>query len=290
MDSEDEEEDDDAVPTTSAKTCGAHDALALLALRLGGLSSLEAMSCVWATFLEALRSRWDAKRPLCYKPSLPEHGGALRERSVESVYCGRRRVDVCDGIGSPGNGRRAAEIDRDGRFVDKVLLVVGRTETGMAVQVACSPKLQREADELDRHGDGDAAAKRREDLRLATIASDVGAFKATNPQATVAAFWRWYHPVDDPTVNVDPQVEALWDVVQATPCSELKPLFDAENEAEAALHALETARPRWVLGQLLACAATTAVFVLRDAAIPLACVEAAIEEVHHKVCFVSRRC
>ena len=96
----------------------------------------------------------------------------------------------------------------------------------------------------------------------------MGAFKATNPQATVAAFWRWYHPVDDPTVNVDPQVEALWDVVQATPCSELKPLFDAENEAEAALHALETARPRWVLGQLLACAATTAVFVLRDAAVP----------------------
>ena len=85
----------------------------------------------------------------------------------------------------------------------------------MAVQVACSPKLEREADELDRHGDGDAAAKRREDLRLATIASDVGAFKATNPQATVAAFWRWYHPVDDPTVNVDPQVEALWDVVLA---------------------------------------------------------------------------
>ena len=80
-------------------------------------------------------------------------------------------------------------------------------------------------------------------------------------------------------MNVDPQVEALWDVVEATPCSELKPLFDAENEAEAALHALETARPRWVLGQLLACAATTAVFVLRDAAIPLACVEAAIEEV-----------
>jgi len=83
-------------------------------------------------------------------------------------------------------------------------------------------------------------------------------------------------------VNVDPQVEALWDVVQATPCSELKPLFDPSNEAEAALHALETARPRWVLGQLLACAATTAVFVLRDAAVPLACVEAAIEEVHQK--------
>ena len=106
----------------------------------------------------------------------------------------------------------------------------------------------------------------------------MGAFKATNPQATVAAFWRWYHPVDDPTVNVDPQVEALWDVVQATPCSELEPLFDAENEAEAALHALETARPRWVLGQLLACAATTAVLCC-EAAVPLACVEAAIEEV-----------
>ena len=49
----------------------------------------------------------------------------------------------------------------------------------MAVQVACSPKLEREADELDRHGDGDAAAKRREDLRLATVASDVGAFKSS---------------------------------------------------------------------------------------------------------------
>ncbi len=148
------------------------------------------------------------------------------------------------------------------------------------VQVACSPKLQREADELDRHGDGDAAAKRREDLRLATIASDVGAFKATNPQATVADFWRWAHPAAcEQNPATDPQVEALWDVVQATPCSELKPLFDAENEAEAALHALETARPRWVLGQMLACAATTAVFVLRDAAVPLACVAAAIEEV-----------
>ncbi len=33
---------------------------------------------------------------------------------------------------------------------------------------------------------------------------------------------------------------------------------------------------------MLACAATTAVFVLRDACIPLACVEAAIEEVHQK--------
>ena len=40
MDSDEEEEDDDEAPTTtSAKTCGAHDALALLALRLGGLSS-----------------------------------------------------------------------------------------------------------------------------------------------------------------------------------------------------------------------------------------------------------
>ena len=280
MDSEDEEDDDEPAVTTSAKTCGAHDALALLALRLGGLSSLEAMSCVWATFLEALRQRWDAKRPLCYKPSLPELA-APWERSVESVYCGSRRVDVCDGIGSLETGGALQKLIAT---VDLSIRCASSSEateqtTGMAVQIACSPKLEREADELDRHGDGDAAAKRREDLRLATIASDVGAFKATNPQATVAAFWRWYHPVDDPTVNVDPQVEALWDVVQATPCSELKPLFDAENEAEAALHALETARPRWVLGQLLACAATTAVFVLRDAAIPLACVEAAIEEV-----------
>jgi len=150
----------------------------------------------------------------------------------------------------------------------------------MAVQVACSPKLEREADELERNGDGDAAAKRREDRRLATVASDVGAFKSSNPQATVADFWRWAHPAAcEHNVNVDPQVEALWDVVEATPCSQLKPLFDPSNEAEAALHALETARPRWVLGQLLACAATTAVFVLRDACIPLACVEAAIEEV-----------
>jgi len=282
MDSEDEEEDDDEpAVTTSAKTCGAHDALALLALRLGGLSSLEAMSCVWATFLEALRSRWDAKRPLCYKPSLPEDGGALRERSVESVYCGRRRVDVCDGIAGLETGGALQKLIAT---VDLSIRCSSSSEAtsseGMAVQVACSPKLEREADELERNGDGDAAAKRREDLRLATVASDVGAFKSSNPHATVADFWRWAHPAAcEHNVNVDPQVEALWDVVQATPCSELKPLFDPSNEAEAALHALETARPRWVLGQLLACAATTAVFVLRDAAVPLACVEAAIEEV-----------
>jgi hypothetical protein len=286
MDSDEEEEDEDEAPTTtSAKTCGAHDALALLALRLGGLSSLEAMSCVWATFLEALRQRWDAKRPLCNKPSLPEDGGALRERSVASVYCGRRRVDVCDGIASLETGgplqKLIATVDLSIRCASSS----EATETGMAVQVACSPKLEREADALERHGDGDAAAKRREDRRLATIASDVGAFKATNPQATVADFWRWAHPAAcEHNVNVDPQVEALWDVVEATPCPQLKPLFDPSNEAEAALHALETARPRWVLGQLLACAATTAVFVLRDACIPLACVEAAIEKVDAACC------
>jgi len=285
MDSDEEEEDDDEpAVTTSAKTCGAHDALALLALRLGGLSSLEAMSCVWATFLEALRQRWDAKRPLCYRPSLPVNKGALRERSVEAVYCGRRRVDVCDGVASLETGGPLQKLIATVDLSIRCSSSSEATETGMAVQVACSPKLEREADELERNGDGDAAAKRREDRRLATVASDVGAFKASNPQATVAAFWRWYHPVDDPTVNVDPQVEALWDVVEATPCPQLKPLFDPSNEAEAALHALETARPRWVLGQLLACAATTAVFVLRDACIPLACVEAAIEEVDAACC------
>ena len=286
MDSEDDEEDEEeACATTSAKTCGAHDALALLALRLGGLSSLEAMSCVWATFLETLRSRWDAKRPLCYKPSLPEDGGALRERSASSVYCGSRRVDVCEGIASLETGgalqRLIAMVDLSIRCASSS----EATETGMAVQVACSPKLEREADALERHGDGDAAAKRREDRRLATIASDVGAFKASHPHATVADFWRWAHPAAcEHKPVVDPQIEALWDVVEATPCSELKPLFDPSNEAEAALHALETARPRWVLGQLLACAATTAVFVLRDAAVPLACVEAAIEEVDAACC------
>ena len=283
MDSDEEEEDDDDAPTaTSAKTCGAHDALALLALRLGGLSSLEAMSCVWATFLEALRQRWDAKRPLCYKPSLPEHGSALRERSAASVYCGRRRVDVCDSVGALETGCALQKLIATVDLSIRCSSSEEATVTGMAVQVACSPKLEREADALDRHGDGDAAAKRREDRRLATVASDVGAFKASHSHATVADFWRWAHPVDDPTVNVDPQVEALWDVVEATPCPQLKPLFDPSNEAEAALHALETARPRWVLGQLLACAATTAVFVLRDACIPLACVAAAIEEVHQK--------
>ena len=83
MDSDEEEEDEPAV-TTSAKTCGAHDALALLALRLGGLSSLEAMSCVWATFLEALRSRWDANgrfvtNRACLNMAAPCENGVLNQ-------------------------------------------------------------------------------------------------------------------------------------------------------------------------------------------------------------------
>ena len=93
--------------------------------------------------------------------------------------------------------------------------------------------------------------------RLAAILiSDIVGYTKLMEEDTEGTVIAWSEARDN---VVDPQVEALWDVVEATECSQLKPLFDPSNEAEAALHALETARPRWVLGQMLACAATTAV-------------------------------
>ena len=107
-------------------------------------------------------------------------------------------MDVCDAIASLEAGgplqKLIATVDLSIRCSSEVTEEV----KGMAVQVACSPKLEREADELERNGDGDAAAKRREDRRLATVASDVGAFKSSNPQATVATNFCSGPPVSRP--------------------------------------------------------------------------------------------
>ena len=266
----------------AAEACCAHDMIALLALRCGGLSSLEAVGAVWSTFIEKLRARWDAKAPLAYKPGLPVGGGASRERSATSLYCGAVRVDACDAAAALATGgalqKLLATVDLAIRCT---IPADGVAHEGVAVQVAGSPRKEWEADALARSGDAAAAASRRADLARATVASDIGAFKATFPQAPFAAFWRWARPHDfehnlDRCLNVDPDIEALWDAVEATPGAQSKPLFDVHGEAEAALHALETARPRWVLGQLLACAASTGVFVLRDAAVPLASVDEAL--------------
>ena len=70
------------------------------------------------------------------------------------------------------------------------------------------PEAGTRSDELDRHGDGDVGGEAQQDPRLATVASDVGAFKSqirTRPSRPFGG----YHPVDD-RLERDPQVCALW--------------------------------------------------------------------------------
>ncbi|TKY56514.1 Rab3 GTPase-activating protein catalytic subunit [Spatholobus suberectus] len=106
-----------------------------------------------------------------------------------------------------------------------------------------------------------------------TLASDMSAFKAANPDAVFEDFIRWHSPGD--WVEDDLEVEMskdnwpprgrlskrmcengnlwrnIWNSTPALPVSEQKPLLDPNREGEKVLHYLETLQPHQLLEQMV---------------------------------------
>ncbi|XP_017430276.2 uncharacterized protein LOC108338091 isoform X1 [Vigna angularis] len=106
-----------------------------------------------------------------------------------------------------------------------------------------------------------------------TLASDMSAFKAANPNAVFEDFIRWHSPGDwiDDDLEVEMSKDNLsprgklskrmsknanswrniWSRSPALPFSEQKPLLDPNREGEKVLHYLETLQPHQLLEQML---------------------------------------
>lgn len=234
-------------------------AAAQLALRLGALSSLQAMSLLWRAFVRKYRSFWEEDEDsddedYCQKDDDTMHGAA--------VYVGSKLLvgDATTAVGRLESASMRSGLSRLLRLLDTSILVsktpsAASSPPSQAFQ-APAPKFGVEA-MLPAH-----AAERR---ALALLASDAAVFKSTldDFESFISALPRpWLYPLD-----VDPDVVAeIWDAVRATPPAEALPFFKVETEAEHALHRLEVAHPSWVLSQAFRDAAAVSLSVLANQA------------------------
>lgn len=123
-------------------------------------------------------------------------------------------------------------------------------------------------DRLEKLGDGYEAAKARAELQTAQLKSDMEAFKAANPRASLEDFVRWHSPRDCiETTDEEGKVIAvklssrmqepgnlwldLWKKAKRIPAARQKPLFDYESEARRVLSDLRKLTPFDILTQLL---------------------------------------
>ncbi|CAG8527251.1 3800_t:CDS:2, partial [Paraglomus occultum] len=113
----------------------------------------------------------------------------------------------------------------------------------------------REQEEfLANLGCSESASRKRAEIQSSCLKSDMEAFKAANPQATLEDFVRWHSPRDwipdegdDPDKGcLSPRMlkegnfwQNLWERARRVPVSRQKPLFDYLVEGEKALKYLE---------------------------------------------------
>ncbi|KAI9497368.1 Rab3 GTPase-activating protein catalytic subunit-domain-containing protein [Zychaea mexicana] len=117
--------------------------------------------------------------------------------------------------------------------------------------------IKQQADVFENLGTSENSTRIRAKLQSAQLYSDMQAFKAANPHATLEDFVRWHSPRD----WIQPKEEQedghggrlsarmadssniwqdLWKCSTRTPANRQKPLFDVTAEGEKALHYLET--------------------------------------------------
>ncbi|KAI9266829.1 Rab3 GTPase-activating protein catalytic subunit-domain-containing protein [Phascolomyces articulosus] len=128
--------------------------------------------------------------------------------------------------------------------------------------------IRQQADVFEKLGTSESATHIRAKLQSAQLYSDMQAFKAANPHATLEDFVRWHSPRDwvqhkeeqgDENLGrlsarmADPSNiwQELWKCSTRTPASRQKPLFDVIAEGEKALHYLETLSIHEVFAMLL---------------------------------------
>lgn len=104
-------------------------------------------------------------------------------------------------------------------------------------------------EQLGTSADGALARAR---LQVASLESDMSAFKAANPGCVLQDFVRWHSPNDwapegtAPLGRLSARMEepgnlwrTTWEAVPAVPADKQKPLFNAEQEANKVLHYIE---------------------------------------------------
>lgn len=227
-----------------------------LSLRLGALSSLQAMALLWRSFARTYRGLWEeskdppdrwSRRFVNDMDTAAEKNGA----TAPPVYVGRKRVE----------GRAALAVKRcyeqNGGALSRLIRLLDAS-----ILVSNFPE-----EDDDRRGyqappppfgvEDPLKDPRRRSLAL--LASDAAICKRDIDFEDFVS--------SPPRPNLyeleDDVVDEIWDAVRPTMARDARPFFKIENEAEHALHRLEVAHPSWVLSQALRCACRAAAFVLR---------------------------
>ncbi|KAI9273652.1 Rab3 GTPase-activating protein catalytic subunit-domain-containing protein [Sporodiniella umbellata] len=114
--------------------------------------------------------------------------------------------------------------------------------------------IREQAEAFENMGTSNRATLKRAQLQSQQLYSDMQAFKAANPHASLEDFVRWHSPRDwivpEGKENKDGALskrmsepsniwQELWNCSQRIPCSRQKPLFDLYSEAERAIKFLE---------------------------------------------------
>eukprot|EP00761_Pharyngomonas_kirbyi_P001084 gb/GECH01001085.1/.p1 GENE.gb/GECH01001085.1/~~gb/GECH01001085.1/.p1 ORF type:complete len:319 (+),score=91.19 gb/GECH01001085.1/:1-957(+) len=104
-------------------------------------------------------------------------------------------------------------------------------------------------------GDSKQAAQIRNSMQSASLHSDMSAFKAANPGASLVDFLQWHSPRDvvqsddgqpkisDRMSSSDNIWKQTWEKAEVKPASDQNPLFNPIREAELVLHYLENLEP-----------------------------------------------
>jgi Rab3 GTPase-activating protein catalytic subunit len=165
-----------------------------------------------------------------------------------------------DGAGGEADGRddtrgRVKRLELTLLGTDKPMYEPLTQDTGVATE-----DMLREREEmLSRLGTDEAAARLRTQLQTAGLLADMQAFKAANDGCQLADFVRWHSPND----WIDGELSArmrrddnvwhdLWHRAKPVRAVDQKQLFDAEKEANRALHFIETLSPSELMTQVLA--------------------------------------
>jgi Rab3 GTPase-activating protein catalytic subunit len=124
---------------------------------------------------------------------------------------------------------------------------------------ATDDMLKEREEMLARLGTDSDAARLRTQLQTSGLLADMQAFKAANDNCALADFVRWHSPNDWVDGKLSARMSGehnvwheLWTRAKPVRALDQKPLFDADKEANRALHYIETLSPGDLMTQVLA--------------------------------------
>ena len=210
---------------------------------------------LWCQMLGQMRKQWDALEPPPPGATSPETRrvgarGVRAELFDASVCLVQQKLEM---LQRSVEARVAS--DKALTPGKPTLLKLGASGAALVAPSLLQPALLTE----DMVVQADMAAASISDpaeraaLHSREVCSDVAAFKAANPEAELADFVAWRSHVEGLKMDPFPQswLEQTWGSVSARPAAEQSAvLFQAEREAEMALHYLENVEGTQLLLQI----------------------------------------